>query len=90
MVKTYEIKENPFSSRKVGCSDDFQKVLEIAINNVLSEKKNKRILQESPMKMQNGYFRHISNRKNFFTKIRLCHVLDIPDAHICAKNQRDL
>ena len=53
-------------------------------------KKNKRISQESPMKMQNGYFRHISNRKNFFTKIRLCHVLDIPDAHICAKNQRDL
>ena len=47
MVKTYEIKENPFSSRKVGCSDDFQKVLEIAINNVLSEKKQKNITRKS-------------------------------------------
>ena len=43
------------------------------------------------MKMcENGDFRHISDifdRKKFFSKIRLGHVLRIPNTHLCAKNQ---
>ena len=59
----------------------------IVINNVFVWKKQRNIRKKSDENLQKPRF---SAEKKFFSKIRLGHVLSIPNTHLCAKNQEKL
>ena len=52
------------------------------------KKKQRNIRKKSNENLQKRRFPAFSAGKNFFSKIGLCHVLSIADAHLYGKNQR--
>ena len=71
LSKTREIEEIRFSGATIGCSGNFYKMLGIAINYILCEKKRnvKKKSDENLQKRQfPAYFRHFRPEKNFSQK----------------------
>ena len=84
-----EIEENPFSSTITGCSGSFWKISGIAINNNLCVK-TKNITNKTKANLEKRRFPASSTGQEFFSKIRLGHVLSISNTYFCAKNQKNL